>query len=214
MAAEQRLSPFLPRSSRGGRSADRRWCGTRHPWPASRSGRSPDRQGSPANDAGRRASRRSTAAFREIEIPLQLRAGLPGSASFSFWPSRQSRSSRWSRSGRQEAEMAPVQRAPRRAAVVPPGTMPGAARVQACEACPQGPPLAPSAERLRKTPLSERGGRVVSQFEFLAVLEHPCPTRSAYSRLREPIWPICSICLCITRFTCRISWGRRANFAS
>ena len=70
MAAEQRLSPFLPRSSRGGQSAERRWCGTPHPWPASRSGRSPDRQGSPANDAGRRASRRSTAAFREIEISL------------------------------------------------------------------------------------------------------------------------------------------------
>jgi hypothetical protein len=51
----------------------------------------------------------------------------------------------------------PVQRAPRRAVVVPPGSLPGAARVQAYEACPQGPPLAPSAERLRKTPLSERG---------------------------------------------------------
>src|SRR5438876_12311417 len=51
----------------------------------------------------------------------------------------------------------PVQRAPRRAVLLPPGTMPGAARVQAYEACPQGPPLAPSAERLRKTPLSERG---------------------------------------------------------
>ena len=60
--------------------------------------------------------------------------------------------------------MAPVQRAPRRAVVMPPGTMPGAARVQAYEACPQGPPLAPSAERLRKTPLSERGGRIVLIF--------------------------------------------------
>ena len=35
----------------------------RTPWPALRSGRSLDRQGPPANDAGRRASRRSTAAF-------------------------------------------------------------------------------------------------------------------------------------------------------
>ena len=55
----------------------------------------------------------------------------------------------------------PVQRAPRRAVVVPPGSLPGAARVQAYEACPQGPPLAPSAERRRKTPLSERGGRLM-----------------------------------------------------
>jgi hypothetical protein len=40
---------------------------------------------------------------------------------------------------------------------MPPGSLPGAARVQAYEACPQGPHLAPSAERLRKTPLSEQG---------------------------------------------------------
>src|SRR3977135_1473182 len=33
-----------------------------------------------------------------------------------------------------------VQRAPRRAVLMPPGTLPGAARVQAYEACPQGPP--------------------------------------------------------------------------
>ena len=53
----------------------------RTPWPALRSGRSLDRQGSPADDAGRRASRRSTAAFRETEASLQLRAGLWGAAS-------------------------------------------------------------------------------------------------------------------------------------
>ena len=35
---------------------------------------------------------------------------------------------------------------------------PGAARVRGYEPRPQGPPPAPSAERLRKTPLSERGG--------------------------------------------------------
>jgi hypothetical protein len=44
---------------------------------------------------------------------------------------------------------------------MPPGSLPGAARVQAYEACPQGPPLTPSAERLRKTPLSERGGEFI-----------------------------------------------------
>ena len=61
----------------GGAGAERR---TR--WPALRSGRSLDRQGPPANDAGRRASRRSTAAFREAETSLQLRAGLPGTHLF------------------------------------------------------------------------------------------------------------------------------------
>ena len=40
--------------------------------------------------------------------------------------------------------------------VMSPGRSPGAARVQAYETCPRGPPLAPSAERLRKTPLSEQ----------------------------------------------------------
>ena len=97
--------------------------------------------GSPADDAGRRASRRSTAAFRETEISLQLRAGLPGSG----------------------IGAGPVQQAPCRAVLVPPGRGPGAARVRGYEPRPQGPHLAPSAERLRKTPLSERGGRIVEK---------------------------------------------------
>jgi hypothetical protein len=36
-----------------GQSADRRWCGTPHPWRASRSRLSPDRRRRPAHDAGR-----------------------------------------------------------------------------------------------------------------------------------------------------------------
>jgi hypothetical protein len=56
--------PFL-RSPKRGEAERRQALGAerRTPWPASRSGRSPDRRRSPANDAGRRASRRSTAAF-------------------------------------------------------------------------------------------------------------------------------------------------------
>src|SRR5206468_11701079 len=60
----------------------------------------------------------------------------------------------------------PVQRAPRRAVLLPPGSLPGAARVQAYETCPQGPPLAPSAERPRKTPVSERGDRGYTYFPY------------------------------------------------
>src|SRR5439155_22292487 len=58
----------------------------------------------------------------------------------------------------------PVQRAPRRAVLLPPGSLPGAARVRGYEPRPQGPPLAPSAERLRKTPLSEQGDRDYTYF--------------------------------------------------
>ena len=134
------VGPLTPYEGR--QSADRRWCGTPHPWPASRSGRSPDRRRSPADDAGRRASRRSTAAFRETEISLQLRAGLPGSG----------------------IGAGPVQQAPCRAILVPPGRGPGAARVRGYEPRPQGPHLAPSAERLRKTPLSERSGANIPIF--------------------------------------------------
>ncbi len=49
---------------RGGRSADRRWCGTPHPVarPYDRAGPSSGRE-RPAHDAGRRAFRRFTAAF-------------------------------------------------------------------------------------------------------------------------------------------------------
>src|SRR5262249_53559398 len=108
--------------------------------PALRSGRSLDRQGPPANDAGRRAFRRSTAAFRETETSLQLRAGLPRSTSFSRRPLRQSRFSRWSRSGRREGKVALLQQVPCRAVVVPPGRGPGAARVRGDEPRPQGPP--------------------------------------------------------------------------
>ena len=104
----------------------------RTPWPASRSGRSRVRPRSPANDAGRRASRRSTAAFRETEISLQLRAGLPGAG----------------------IGAGPVQQAPCRAVLVPPGRGPGAARVRGYEPRPQGPHPVPLSRRLMKTPSS------------------------------------------------------------
>src|SRR5437016_5282592 len=135
------VGPLTPYEGR--RSADRRWVRKRRtPWPASRSDRSRVRPRSPADDAGRRASRRSTAAFRETEISLQLRAGLPGAG----------------------IGAGPVQQAPCRAVLVPPGRGPGAARVRGYEPRPQGPHLAPSAERLRKTPLSERGGANIPIF--------------------------------------------------
>ena len=65
----------------GGAGAERR---TR--WPASRSDRSPDRQGSPANDAGRRASRRSTAAFL-AKLSLRRSSG-PGFREPALAPTR------------------------------------------------------------------------------------------------------------------------------
>jgi hypothetical protein len=54
------------------------------------------------------------------------------------------------------------QRAPRSQALVPGGRCPGAARVRRATLAPrpQAPHPAPSAERLRKTPLSEQGERV------------------------------------------------------
>jgi hypothetical protein len=53
----------------------------------------------------------------------------------------------------------PVQQAPCRAVVMPPGRGPGAARVRGYEPRPQGPHPAPPTERLRTTPLGEQGGR-------------------------------------------------------
>jgi hypothetical protein len=88
--------------------------------------------------------------------PMTL-AGAPlGAPPRHFWrnfrsaaaPGRASGNRHWRR---------PVQRAPRRAVLMPPGSLPGAARVRGYEPRPQGPHPAPSAERLRKTPLSERG---------------------------------------------------------
>ena len=91
-------------------------------------------------------------------------AGAPlGAPPRHFWRSSRSAAAPGRASGRGICAE-PVQRAPRRAVLMPPGTMPGAARVQAYEACPQGPPLAPSFERLRKTPLSERGGDACTYF--------------------------------------------------
>ena len=54
------------------------------------------------------------------------------------------------------------QRAPRSQALVPGGRCPGAARVRRATLAPrpQAPHPAPSAERLRKTPLSEQGKRL------------------------------------------------------
>src|SRR5258707_13434220 len=101
--------PVFPRTQReGGEAPTGAGAERRTRWPALRSGRSLDRQGSPANDAGRRASRRSTAAFLAESPPPQLRAGLPGRG----------------------IGAAPVQRAPRRAVLMPPGSLPGAARVR------------------------------------------------------------------------------------
>jgi hypothetical protein len=97
-------------------------------WPALRSGRSLDRQGSPANDAGRRASRRSTAAFLAKLSPR--RSSGPGFRETGICAG-------------------PVQRAPRRAVLMPPGSLPGAARVRGYEPRPQGPHPAPPTERLQ-----------------------------------------------------------------
>src|SRR5207302_11294135 len=133
---------FAPLKTREGRAPTGAGAEAPHPWPALRSGRSRVRPRSPADDAGRRASRRSTAAFRETKISLQLRAGLPGAG----------------------IGAGPVQQAPCRAVLVPPGRGPGAARVLGYEPSPQGPPLAASAERLRKTPLSEQGGANIPIF--------------------------------------------------
>jgi hypothetical protein len=60
--------------------------------------------------------------------------------------------------GRGDFAPVPVQRAPRRATVLPPDTMPGAARVRGYEPRPQGPHPAPSSRRLMMTPsMSEAG---------------------------------------------------------
>ena len=56
------LFPSLAKA-RGGGAPGGAGAERRTPWPALRSGRSPVRRRSPANDAGRHASRRSTAAF-------------------------------------------------------------------------------------------------------------------------------------------------------
>jgi hypothetical protein len=50
----------------------------------------------------------------------------------------------------------PRQRAPRGALLVAPGRSSGAARVQVCETCPQGPHPAPPSERLATTPSVEQ----------------------------------------------------------
>ena len=112
-------------------------------WPALRRGRSPVRQGPPANDAGRRASRRSTAAFL-AKLSLRRSSG-PGFRETGICAR-------------------PVQRAPRRAVVMPPGTMPGAARVRGYEPRPQGPPPAPPTERWR---CSHRGSGLFTIFQLL-----------------------------------------------
>src|SRR5947209_8626151 len=71
-------------SPEGEQSADRRWCGTPHPWLVSRSSRSPDRRRSPAGYAHRRASRRSAAAF-SLRRRAALSAALVAPPSASSW---------------------------------------------------------------------------------------------------------------------------------
>ena len=59
----RRAALRLPPHNSEGWSAARRWCGSPHPWPALRSGRSRKRPGPPVHDADRRAFRRSIAAI-------------------------------------------------------------------------------------------------------------------------------------------------------
>ncbi len=59
------LSFLSPSISEGGEAPKGAGAERRTPWPVSRSGRSLQRKGSPASNVGRRASRRSTAAFAE-----------------------------------------------------------------------------------------------------------------------------------------------------
>src|SRR6478609_8469510 len=65
--------------SEGGRAPTGAGADRRTLWPASRLGRSAVRRRSPANDAGRRASRRSTAAFARRGYSV---SPVPGRASW------------------------------------------------------------------------------------------------------------------------------------
>ena len=147
----------------GGRAPTGAGAEAPHPWPASRSGRSLDRQGSPADDAGRRASRRSTAAFREAETSLQFRAGLPGSG----------------------IGAGPVQQAPCRAVLVPPGRGPGAARVLGYEPRPQGPHLAPPNRTSPEDALSEQGELLIHVFLV--------PNQGLYPHKFVRCWGLCRL---------------------
>ena len=101
-------------------------------WPALRSGRSADRRRPPANDAGRRAFRRFTAAFaRQRHVTRRSSSGPRFLGPF----------------------QSQFQRAPRGRVVVPGGRSPGAAREQGYKSRPQGPHPAPPSVCLRKTPL-------------------------------------------------------------
>ena len=100
---------LVPSKSEGGEAPTGAGAERRTPWPALRSGRSLQRKGSPANNVGRRAFRRFTAAFQKR---LSDRLTVPGRAS----------SSGHLRPG--------VQPAPRRRLVVPNGRSPGTARVR------------------------------------------------------------------------------------
>ena len=84
-----------------------------------------------------RAGRRSIAAFFSgSSPPISPRAGLPGTRP---WVSPL-------------CEPVPVQRAPRRAVLMPPDRGPVASRVFACEAKPRAPHPAPPSERLATAP--------------------------------------------------------------
>ena len=62
---------YSPRGKAREQSADRRWCGSAAPRdPPRGQGRSPDRQRSPASNAGRRASRRPAAALLRSRATL------------------------------------------------------------------------------------------------------------------------------------------------
>ena len=59
----------VPSKCEGGEAPKGAGAERRTPWPVSRSGRSLQRKGSPASNVGRRASRRSTAAFLSVVGP-------------------------------------------------------------------------------------------------------------------------------------------------
>jgi hypothetical protein len=108
-------SPYAP-ALRGAERREALGAERRTPWPALRSGRSLDRQGSPANDAGRRASRRSTAAFS-----FRRRAALSTAGGRAFAQAPRPSASSW------------------QGAVVPPGGAPTTPECVLCEARPQAP---------------------------------------------------------------------------
>ena len=125
---------FVPFDKRGGEAPKGAGAERRTPWPVLRSGRSLQRKGSPASDVGRRASRRSTAAFAETTKRRLISSGPRFLARGHLRPD-------------------PVQQAPCGRVVVPNGRSPGTARVRKDSDAlrPRGPHRPGLAEDLRNS---------------------------------------------------------------